>query len=284
MKIKPIDSNKLTRRHSRFTLSKISPKWAIFSGILVIGFLLAFLLSGKISGAIEHTISLAENRYQQWLEQQDTASPFMLILLAFIGGTIASISPCILALLPINLSYIGTREITSRRDALTKAGLFVFGNIVILSLFGLVSSFAGAVMVEYRGHIHLVVGTIILVMGLGLLGLIKIPLPQTDFNITSFGPFGIGLTFALVSSPCSSPVLLSVLAAAGASGSQSLAVATMVSYACGYTMIIFLASLLTGFAKQARSLLKYSEAIAKIGGVATILAGIYYLITGVQWF
>jgi cytochrome c-type biogenesis protein len=259
-------------------------KWLLFSGLALLGLVLALLITGPISQALEHLISFVENRYQEWFSKQDTANPLVLMPLAFVGGLIASVSPCILALLPLNLSYIGTRKITSRSDAFVKAGLFVLGNVIILGLFGLVSSFAGTVMVEYRGHINVVVGAIILIMGFGLLGLIKIPLPNINVDGSNFGPFGVGLTFALVSSPCASPVLFAVLAAAGASGSQLLAVLTMASYAFGYTIIIFLASLLTGFAKQANLLLKYSESITKFGSIALILAGIYYLITGVQWF
>ena len=255
-----------------------------FGGLALLGLVLALLITGPVSQALEHLISFVENRYQEWFAKQDTANPLVLMPLAFIGGLIASVSPCILALLPLNLSYIGTRKITSRGDAFVKAGLFVLGNVIILGLFGLVSSFAGAVMVEYRGHINVVVGAIILIMGFGLLGLIKIPLPEINVDGSNFGPFGVGLTFALVSSPCASPVLFAVLAAAGASGSQLLAVLTMASYAFGYTIIIFLASLLTGFAKQENLLLKYSESITKFGSVALILAGIYYLVTGVQWF
>jgi cytochrome c-type biogenesis protein len=263
---------------------KIPKRWFLFGGLALLGLVLALLVTGPISHGLEYLISLVENRYQQWFSQQDTANPLVLMPLAFVGGLIASVSPCILALLPVNLSYIGTRNISSRSDAFVKAGLFVLGNVIILSLFGLVSSFAGVVMVEYRGHINVVVGAIILTMGLGLLGLIKIPLPQINVDGSNFGPFGVGLTFALVSSPCASPVLFAVLAAAGASGSQLLAVLTMASYAFGYTIIIFLASLLTGFAKQANLLLKYSENITKFGSVALILAGIYYLVTGTQWF
>lgn len=265
-------------------IQKISKKLMLFPGLVLLGLVLAVLITGPMSQGLEHLISLVENRYQEWFTKQDTANPVILISLAFIGGLIASVSPCILALLPVNLSYIGTRNISSRRDALIKAGLFVLGNVIILSLFGLASSFAGAVMVEYRGYINLVVGAIILIMGLGLLGLIKIPLPQINVDGSNFGPFGVGLTFALVSSPCASPVLFAVLAAAGASGSQLLAVLTMASYAFGYTIIIFLASLLTGFAKQAKLLLKHSESIVKLGSIALILAGIYYLVTGTQWF
>jgi cytochrome c-type biogenesis protein len=265
-------------------ISKLPKKWLLYGGLALLGLLIAVLATGPVSQGLEHLISLAENRYQEWFAQQDTANPVILMPLAFMGGLIASVSPCILALLPLNLSYIGTRNITSRRDAFVKAGLFVLGNVIILGLFGLVSSFAGAVMVEYRGHINVVVGAIILVMGFGLLGWIKIPLPQINVDGSNFGPLGVGLTFALVSSPCASPVLFAVLAAAGASGSQLLAVLTMASYAFGYTIIIFLASLLTGFAKQAKLLLEYSEGITKFGSAALILAGIYYLVTGARWF
>ena len=263
---------------------KLPKKWVLLGGLALLGLVLALLITGPVSQGLEHLISLVENRYQEWFSKQNTANPLVLIPLAFIGGLIASVSPCILALLPLNLTYIGTRNIKSRSDAFVKAGLFVLGNVIILGLFGLVSSFAGAVMVEYRGHINVVVGAIILIMGLGLLGWIRIPLPQINVDGSNFGPFGVGLTFALVSSPCASPVLFAVLAAAGASGSQLLAVLTMASYAFGYTIIIFLASLLTGFAKQAKLLLKYSGNITKFGSIALILAGIYYLITGVKWF
>ncbi|MBD2152342.1 cytochrome c biogenesis protein CcdA [Pseudanabaena sp. FACHB-1277] len=263
---------------------KIPKKWFVFGGLALLGFGLALFITAPISQALEYAISVVENRYQEWFAQQDTANPLVLMPLAFFGGLIASVSPCILAMLPLNLSYIGTRNITSRKDALIKAGMFVLGNVIILSLFGLVSSFAGLVIVEYRGHINVVVGTIILIMGLGLLGLIKIPLPQIYFDGNNFGPFGIGLTYALVSSPCASPVLFAVLAASAASGSQVLSILTMVSYALGYTIVIFLSSLLTGFAKQANLLLKYSEGITKFGSVALVIAGIYYLFSGIQWF
>lgn len=263
---------------------KVSTKWLIYGGLGLLSLVLVITLGPVISHPIERAISLVENRYQQWFDQQDTANPLVLLPLAFIGGLLASVSPCILALLPVNLSYIGTLNIKSRWDAFTKAGLFVLGAVTILSLFGLVSSFAGAVMVEYRGYINVVVGLIMGLMGLWLMGVVKLPLPQMNVNLPQAGPYGVGLTFALVSSPCASPVLFAVLAAAAATGSQILGTLTMVSYALGYTMLIFLASLFTGLAKQSKQLLKHSEAIIHFGSVALILTGAYYLFTGTQWF
>jgi cytochrome c-type biogenesis protein len=259
-------------------------KWLIYGGLGLFALILVLTLGPVISHPVEHLISIVENRYQQWFDQQDTANPLVLLPLAFMGGVLASVSPCILALLPVNLSYIGTLKINSRWDALVKAGLFVLGAVTILSLFGLVSSFAGAVMVEYRGYINVVVGLIMAVMGLWLMGLVKLPLPTIEVKLPQAGPYGVGLTFALVSSPCASPILFAVLAAAAATGSQILGTLAMVSYALGYTILIFLASLFTGLAKQSHQLLKHSEGIIRFGSVALIMTGVYYLFTGTQWF
>ncbi|WNF14580.1 cytochrome c biogenesis CcdA family protein [Microcystis aeruginosa] len=264
--------------------AKISKKLLFYLVLGLLALILVLTIGPIIGHPLERAISIIENSYQQWLDRQDTNNPLVLLPLAFLGGVIASISPCILALLPVNLSYIGTLKIESRWDAFSKAGLFVLGAVTILSLFGLVSSFAGAVMVEYRGYINIVVGLIMAVMGLWLLGVIKLPLPQMNLNLPQAGPYGVGLTFALVSSPCASPVLFAVLAAAAATGSQVLGTLTMISYALGYTILIFLASLFTGLAKQSRNLLQHSETIIRLGSVALMVTGAYYLVTGTQWF
>jgi cytochrome c-type biogenesis protein len=263
---------------------KSSKKWLLYLALGILALVLVLTLSPLLSHPIERVISTIENRYQQWFDQQDTANPLVLLPLAFIGGVLASVSPCILALLPVNLSYIGTLNIKSRWDAFTKAGLFVLGAVTILSLFGLASSFAGAVMVEYRGYINIVVGLIMAVMGLWLMGVVQLPLPQINVNLPQAGPYGVGLTFALVSSPCASPVLFAVLAAAAATGSQVLGTLTMVSYALGYTILIFLASLFTALAKQSKQLLKHSEGVIYFGSVALMITGGYYLIQGTRWF
>lgn len=239
--------------------------------------------------------------YDRWFTQHLTNNPVLFIGLAFLGGLVASISPCILSLLPVNLSYIGTRTIHSRREAVVKASAFVLGVVTILSLLGLFSSFAGFVLVQFRGYIHLLVGSIIVLMGLSLTGVVTLPMPQNRWlqpnssslepkaswlralRVQAIEPFTVGLTFALVSSPCTSPIMVSVLTAGAATGSQLQSTLAMVSYALGYTAIIFLASLFTGLAKQTRGLLSYSDRIVRVAGVALLLIGLFYLINGGQW-
>ncbi|HEY9633843.1 MAG TPA: cytochrome c biogenesis CcdA family protein [Coleofasciculaceae cyanobacterium] len=262
-------------------------KFLLF-GLVFVGIILLILVTNQVNGGIlsetidNFALGLGD-RYQKWFEQQSIHNPVVLLSLSFAGGLIASISPCILSLLPVNLSYIGTREITSRWDAFIKAGSFVLGVVTMLSLFGLFSSLAGAVLIQFRGYIQIVVGAVIILMGLMLLGIVRLPLPQTNFKSPITGPYGVGLTFALVSSPCTSPVMFAVLTAAASTGSQVQSTLAMVSYSLGYTAVIFFASLFTGLVKQTRFLLNYSQGIVRFGSVILILIGGYYLSDGIGW-
>ncbi len=260
----------------------------IVPGLLFVVTVLAILAVSFINWSalfepVQEIVFILEEGYKEWLGKQNTNNPFVLFGLAFAGGLIASISPCKLALLSVNLTYIGTREITSRKDAFIKAGSFVLGVVTVLSLFGLFASFAGAVMVSHRGYVNIVVGLIILLMGLSFLEIIRIPMPNGGFSLPISGPYSAGVTFALVGSPCASPVLFSVLTAAAATGSQVQSTLTMISYALGTSALLFFASLFTGLAKQARVLLNYSDWIMRIGGALLIIMGGYYLVNGIRW-
>lgn len=250
----------------------------------VVGLALIAPHFGSLYELLGQWVSQIENPYYQWFQQQNLSNAFVLIPLAFLGGLLASISPCVLSLLPVNLSYIGTLNIHSRRDAATKAGLFTLGVITVFSLLGLFSSFATAVLVDFRGYINIAVGALIFLMGCSFAGLFHLPLPKLNPSVSSAGSYGVGVTFALISSPCSSPVLFAVLAAGAATGSQFISTVTMVSYAIGYTAVIFFASLYTGLVKQSRALLQHSEWVVRLGSAALILAGGFYLVSGIHWF
>lgn len=285
----------------------------LFVGAITLALLPNGLIQSSLYQSLQQFAFWIGDRYEQWFTQHkyQINHPLALTGLAFLGGLVASISPCILSLLPVNLSYIGTREITSRRDAFFKAGSFVLGVVTVLSLLGLFSSAAGLILIQFRGYIQVAVGAIIVLMGLSLVGVVQIPrlrlnrftsVTRTGGNaiqpggkmsrrsrlqslITSFltGPYGVGVTFALVSSPCTSAIMISVLTAAAATGSQWQSTLTMVSYSFGYTAIIFLASLFTGLAKQTRTLLLHSNTIIQFASVALLMVGIFYLINGSQW-
>jgi cytochrome c-type biogenesis protein len=278
----------MTVKNTIFKITKIRrhlPKWWIWLGLGIVT-IAAILLTQKVDlfQPLERLISQTENSYQKWGESQPLTNPWFLIPFAAGGGFLASISPCILALLPVNLSYISTLNVNSRREAFLNASGFVFGVVTVLSIFGLFSSVAAAVMVDWRGYINLGIGSLIILMGLSISGLFHLPLPQTQVSLPFAGTYGVGLTFALVSSPCASPVLFAVLAAAATTGSPVWSTLTMVAYALGYTAVIFAASLFTGLIKVSRQILTKSESIMRWGGLALVLMGGYYVVSGVLWF
>jgi cytochrome c-type biogenesis protein len=262
------------------------PKWSIWLGLAICTAIAIYVAKDlDVLAALEAAIAKTENRYQKWGELQPLTNPWLLIAFAFGGGLLASISPCILAMLPVNLSYIGTLKIESRWAAFWNATGFVLGVVTILAVFGLFSSVAGAIMVEWRGYINSAVGIIIILMGLSISGLVHLPVPRVQISLPPIaGTYGVGLTFALVSSPCASPVLFAVLAAAGATGSPVWSVLTMVAYALGYTAVIFAASLFTGLIKTTRKILVNSEVVMRSGGLALVVMGGYYVVSGVLWF
>jgi cytochrome c-type biogenesis protein len=277
-------------RTKRFTspwAGRKFPKFLVpglfFAGTVLLILAVSFINWASIFQPLRDIVFVIEENYHQWLVKQSINNPLVLLPLAFGGGLISSLSPCQLSLLGVNLTYIGTREFTSRWDAFIKAGSFVLGVVTVLSLLGLFSSFAGAVMVGYRGYVNIAVGAVILVMGLSLLEIIRLPLPKIGLALPITGPYTAGLTFALVSSPCTSPVLFAVIAAAGATGSPMISTLTMVSYALGTTVIIFLASLFAGLAKQTRVLLQKSQWVMRIGAGILIVMGGYYLVNGIRW-
>jgi cytochrome c-type biogenesis protein len=296
--------SKIQNPKSKFSRSLLLA--LLFCSALGLVWGMEYIIRSPLYQAVSEFSFQIGDSYDRWFAQHATGNPIALVGLAFLGGLVASISPCILSLLPVNLSYIGTRDITSRRDALLKASSFVLGVVTVLSILGLFSSLAGAILIYYRGYFQLFVGATIILMALSLAGIVRISLPKRRSRAQTLAPeedalkkprslwrkriqsaivepFGVGLTFALVSSPCTSPVMFSVLAAAAATGSQVQSTLTMISYALGYTAIIFLASLFTGLAKQTRGLLTHAGIITRVASIALLLVGGFYLITGGQW-
>ena len=229
-------------------------------------------------------INNLEKSVSAFLEASQGLPLPVLALIAFGGGLAASLTPCVLPIIPLYLSYIGATDVTSKTDALKKAFLFCLGAALVFTLMGLFASFASFVMVEYRGYVHSGIGIFILIMALSVLEVVKFPLPQFMTNIPEGGPFIIGIAFALVSSPCASPILFAVLALSSSAGSFAGGTLIMFAYSIGYTALIFITSLCAGFIKQFDFFKKNSKIVSLVSGVILAVLGIFYLFSGVMWF
>ena len=88
--------------------AKLKLQKFLLPGLLFIGTIILIVFGNQFQSwydSMENFVSAIETPFHKWLENQNNNSPLILIPVAFVGGLIASISPCILSLLPVNLSY-----------------------------------------------------------------------------------------------------------------------------------------------------------------------------------
>ncbi len=83
--MKPISQLSTEQPPSR--RSKVSKKWLVYGGLGLLSLVIVFTLGPVISHPIERVISIVENRYQQWFDQQDTANPKTVINSGLINRT-----------------------------------------------------------------------------------------------------------------------------------------------------------------------------------------------------
>ena len=242
---------------------------------------------------IELAVLSISQRYSEWLNHWSNShawATLSLPALAFGGGLIASISPCVLALLPVQLSYLGAHQ--QQHPNPGKVLQFCLGVVTAYSLLGLFTSLAGTLLIDHRGVLLITAGVIVICMALQLKGWGPlIPWDRLNFIPTGdlsrvkqlpVGAFVIGFTFALATSPCASPVLAAVVSISAANGSPLLATAAMVSYAIGYSMVILLAGLGMELGGLRHQLLSHSTQVSGISAMILFSFGVIYVWSGFQ--
>ncbi len=146
---------------------------------------------------------------------------------------------------------------------------------------GLTSSLFFTLFVQYRGPVNTGAGLLTINMGLWMAGLVRLPIPQFGARIpASGGSLVVGTVFALVASPCASPILIFVLGAVSLDVSPVRAVGAMTLYAIGYTSVLFLASLFAAVATVSRRALAHSGLVSRIAAALLIVIGVETLIYG----
>ena len=254
---------------------------------------LAAAVIAASAGAIESAVLSISQNYANWLTQLTGNHGWAVLglpVLALGGGLIASVSPCVLALLPVQLSYLGAQN--QQRPNTGKVIEFSLGVITAYSILGLFTSLAGTLIIDHRGGLFITAGVIVIAMALQLKGWgPRVPWHRLNMGVNKApgwinklpkGPLLIGFTFALVTSPCASPVLAAVLSSAAAAGSPPLAVVAMIMYAIGYSMVILLAGLGVELGGIRRHLLERGDQITGISAMVLLAFGAFYLLTGIQ--
>ncbi|PLZ22406.1 cytochrome c biogenesis protein CcdA, partial [Fischerella thermalis] len=159
----------------------------------------------------------------------------------FIAGLLTSLTPCMLSMLPITIGYIGGYEAKSRLQAAAQSTWFAFGLATTLASLGIVAALVGKVYGQIGFGLPIIVSVIAILMGLNLLE--ALPLQMPSFGGTEWisqelpqgvRAYAIGLSFGLVASPCSTPVLASLLGWVANTQDLILGAVLLISYTAGY--------------------------------------------------
>lgn len=203
----------------------------------------------------------------------------------FLAGLLTSLTPCMLSMLPITIGYIGGYEARSRIQAAAQSAWFALGLATTLAGLGIAAAVLGSVYGKVGAGLPIVVSAIAILMGLNLLEALPLQLPNwggMDW-ISKDLPEGvrsylIGLTFGLVASPCSTPVLITLLAWVTETKDPVLGGVLLLSYTVGYVAPLVLAGTFTASIKKLLELRRWSNWITPASGALLVGFGVFSLL------
>ena len=214
------------------------------------------------------------------------------LFLAFAAGVLSFVSPCVLPIYPSFLSYVtgvsvdrlseGSRAVRSR--VLKHSLAFFAGFSVIYVALGLTASALGSFFYSSRSWLPVVGGIFIILMGLSLMGILRLPFLMRDTRrqLASrpegyLGSALVGLTFAAGWTPCIGPILGAVLALAATSpGYGGL---LLLAYSVGFALPFVGMAYALG---SVRKLARYSLVIERVGGAVMVVMGLLLATGGLE--
>lgn len=209
------------------------------------------------------------------------SSIYILFGAAFLGGLISSISPCSLSMLPLIIGYIGGYSDEKPLKTLLQMIVFVIGSGIVFSIIGAICALTGKMFIG-NPYFALIVASIVMIIGLKILGFLEFDLPpiikeipKNEFNNDFLYPLILGAVFALIGTPCSTPILASIMAFASISAKISSAVIMLFLFSIGQGLILILAGFITSKIKTSEKFYQLSEKIMKFSGILLILVSLY---------
>lgn len=214
------------------------------------------------------------------------------MLVAFLGGLLSFLSPCVLPLVPSYLSYItgmgGAAEIQKRRHlALLHAALFVVGFSFIFIALGATATAFGRVLNTYQHWLERAGGALIVIFGLYTMGVLRIGFLSRearfdlgDKPIGFLGSVLAGMAFGAGWTPCIGPILGSILLFSSTQADFGHGLRLLVAYSLGLAIPFLVAAYaFEAFLAWFKSFRKYIRYVERVAGVLLVAFGVL-LMTG----
>ncbi|MBM7572126.1 cytochrome c biogenesis CcdA family protein [Aquibacillus albus] len=207
------------------------------------------------------------------------------IFIAFGAGFLSFISPCVLPLYPAFLSYITGMSVNDIKEesamfnakSVIHTIFFIIGFSSIFVLLGFTTSFIGEFLLVWQDAIRQIGAILIIFFGLVIIGVFNFSFLMKDKKIKFknrpsgfFGSFIIGMAFSLGWTPCTGPILMSVLSLAATNPESG--VLMMTAYALGFSVPFLILSFFIGKLKWIK---RNAPKLVKLGGYLMIFMGIF---------
>lgn len=212
-------------------------------------------------------------------------------LTAFGAGIVSFLSPCVLPLVPGYISYVAGDTLShaphenDRAHRLAVLGLslcFVAGFSTVFIALGAGATALGQLLLRYRYEANIVGGIVVIVFGLVMVGLLRLPWLQRDLRIHAeikgarpLGAYLIGLAFAFGWTPCIGPVLGVILTVSAVAATVSGGMALLGAYSLGLGIPFLVTAMFTG------ALLKWLRSARRLGRWLQIGAGAGMIFMGI---
>ncbi len=208
----------------------------------------------------------------------------MQYLITFLEGLISFISPCMLPMLPIFLSYFaGGDEEEGKRNIVPRAVAFVLGFTAVFSLIGVFAGSLGAFLTTHKTAVNVVSGAIVVLLGLSHLEIIPLKLfkgMHKSVEVTSlFSAFVFGVVYSASITPCVGAFLGSAIMMASASASILQGLLLLLVYSLGLGIPFILSALLLERLADAFEFAKKNyKIINRVSGLFLIVVGIVMML------
>jgi len=215
--------------------------------------------------------------------------------ISFLEGIITFISPCLLPMLPVYISYFaGQTNKGNKLNASTNALGFVLGFTLIFVLLGAFAGGIGSVLIQYKNSLHLITGIIVILFGLNFMGVLHLPFlkmnhhfkqehfkvgffhfKQEHFKVGFLSSLIFGIVFSIGWTPCVSAFLGSALMLAASGGDALKGILMLFSFSLGLGLPFIISALLIERLTATFNFIKRNYRIINfISGVFLVIIGI----------
>jgi len=220
-----------------------------------------------------------------------STNPWLALVAVFVGGVITASNPCVLAMIPLMMSFVAGRRET--KSGVVQAALFslvfILGLAVTFTVMGVAAALAGKLYGDVSSTWNWIVAIVCVLMGLHLAGFVTVPIPAIGSSIQPktrgfVGAFLLGLLFGLVSAPCAAPILIVLLTyLAGSGATIAWGALLLLIYALGHSVLILIAGTSMGAARtllENKKTTRTLEYLRRAAGFIIVLVGIYFASRG----